>query len=963
MFGKVTRENIESFLICQYKSQLELMEERGIASDYELMQKEARIRVRKDATGKLVHDKGKDFLQGVVGTFELLARGTSLLLNVTYEDNQLKIFFDGLQKADGPSQLGDFHYIPILIHEAERPGKQQKALLELLAVILASVQGKEPRWGIIIHGRDCQIHKVKLGRGASHAKRTLQQITELRDHGKQVKLRLNSHCQVCEFRERCYSQAAATDDLSLLKCLGEKEVKKYNRRGIFTVTQLSCTFRPKKRQHKSRQQAHLHQPALQALAIRDKKIYVLGSPKLPSSGVKIFFDVEGDPERGFDYLLGMIVEVEGVDKHYSFWADSRSDEPKIFQHFLDVISTYQDFCLYSYGSYEAAFLRRLMKLSGQEELAKSVLERLVNVLAIIHNHIYFPTYSNGLKEVGRYLSFNWTELDASGIQSIVWRRRWEETQAAELKDKLVRYNIEDCVALKTVTHLLYNICSSHGQTKCGESESSFGGHQVASVERIRPVFNRHDWCKSTFATENFEFINERAYFDYQRDKVFIRANTANKRKIASQNSRKKGKNRLQVNQHVEIGCRECPSCGQTTLTMKPDGRLARLAYDLSFTLSGVRRRVTRYTTSWYQCPVCKNNFLPHKYLVLEEHCHSLKSWAMYMHVAHRMSFNGIAKVLFDCYGLPLYSPDIWSWKAAIARYYQPTYDQLLKKIVTGPVIHADETNVHVARVGKGYVWVFASLEEVVFMYRPSREGAFLPELLKAFQGVLISDFYAAYDSIECEQQKCLIHLMRDFNNDLLSNPWDEEFKEIASQFGQLLRTIVATIDIYGLRRRHLHKHQSDVHKFYDVIIAQQTSSSELAEDYRKRLIKYRSKLFTFLDHDNVPWNNNSAEHAVKRFAKYRALVDGTYREDGLNQYLLLLSIYVTCEFKQVDFLKFLLSRETDIDIYALNGNKGNAKKRGLIPTTEFYPDGSKFAHPSRKQTWDRQLLKNPDSIS
>jgi hypothetical protein len=39
-------------------------------------------------------------------------------------------------------------------------------------------------------------------------------------------------------------------------------------------------------------------------------------------------------------------------------------------------------------------------------------------------------------------------------------------------------------------------------------------------------------------------------------------------------------------------------------------------------------------------------------------------------------------------------------------------------------------------------------------------------VLKDFRGVLVSDFYAAYDSLTCEQQKCLIHLIRDMNTDL-----------------------------------------------------------------------------------------------------------------------------------------------------------------------------------------------------
>ena len=953
MPAKITTEVLESYLTCQYKGNLQLAGDRGITSDYDLLLREARVQVRTDAAAKLVHDKNGDFLQGVVATFEVLTRGVSLLLDVTQEDEQLKIHFDGLQRSTGPSRLGGFHYIPILVHEGERPGKEQKALLELLALVLAAVQGKEPQWGILIHGRHCESHKVKLGRGIAQARRTLEKIKELQETGKQPKLRLNPHCQICEFRQQCRSEATTKDDLSLLSGMSEKEVSKYNRRGIFTVTQLSCTFRAKRRAHRSKQQDQLHQHALQALAIRDKKIYVLGSPELPNSAVRIFFDVEGDPERGFDYLLGMIIEAAGIDKHYSFWADSRADEPRVFQQFLDVVSTYQDFRLYSYGGYDAAFLRRMMKSSGREELAKRVLASLVNVLSIIRAHIYFPTYSNSLKEIARYLSFDWTEPDASGIQSIVWRRRWEETRSTGLKEKLVTYNIEDCVALKKVTQFLFAICPPQAPTLDAGSVASVGGREVSLVEQIDPQFSRRDWCKLTFAIENFEFINDRAYFDYQQDKVFIRTNTACKKRMALQNSRKKGKNRLQVNRNVEIACQECPSCGKSALRIKPDRRLARLAYDLVFTPSGVRRRVTRYTTSWYQCRLCKTEFLPKEYLLLEEHCHSLKSWAMYMHVAHRMTFGGIAEMLYDFCGLPLYTPDIFSWKAALARYYKPTYDKLLEKIVAGPLIHADETDVHIARAGKGYVWVFTSLDEVVFMYRQSREGSFLSELLKGFQGVLVSDFYAAYDSIDCEQQKCLIHLMRDFNNDLLGSPWDEELKELGSQFGLLLRTIVATVDRYGLRRRHLRKHQRDVDKFYQVISKQQDiGGSELAEGYRRRLIRYRTKLFTFLNHDDVPWNNNNAEHAVKRFAKYRALVDGLYREEGLNQYLLLLSIYVTCEFKRVDFLRFLLSRETDIGTYALNGAKGIPP-----PTVEVYSAGAPFGHPSRKQTWERQFLR------
>src|SRR5512135_1006516 len=86
-------------------------------------------------------------------------------------------------------------------------------------------------------------------------------------------------------------------------------------------------------------------------------------------------------------------------------------------------------------------------------------------------------------------------------------------------------------------------------------------------------------------------------------------------------------------------------------------------------------------------------------------------------------------------------------------------------------------------------------------------------LLHGFAGVLVTDFYPAYDSMGCAQQKCLVHLIRDLNAGLLENPFDEEFKHFAFEFGRLLRSIVTTIDGHGLRRSHLAKHRREVDHF------------------------------------------------------------------------------------------------------------------------------------------------------
>jgi len=319
---------------------------------------------------------------------------------------------------------------------------------------------------------------------------------------------------------------------------------------------------------------------------------------------------------------------------------------------------------------------------------------------------------------------------------------------------------------------------------------------------------------------------------------------------------------------------------------------------------------------------------------------------MYEHVAHRTSLSNVAEKLKQYFQLPVFDPDVYYFKRLMSLYYAETYQQLWEKLVAGTVVHADETEIHLKQVGKGYIWVFTNMEEVVFLYKASREGQFLHDLLKDFRGVLVSDFYAAYDSLPCAQQKCLIHLLRDLNHDVQHNPWDEECKTLASDFGKLLRAIVTTIDRYGLKKRHLNKHRGDIDTFFRAVSGRRYGS-EVAQGYQQRLTKYRDKLFTFVNHDGVPWNNNNAEHAVKRLADYRQLMDGRLTEVGLKEYLVLLSLYATCKYKGINFLQFLLSREKSIDGFCQTSHR-----RALPPTIELIPDGFTFSRRSRRRDRD-----------
>ena len=330
---------------------------------------------------------------------------------------------------------------------------------------------------------------------------------------------------------------------------------------------------------------------------------------------------------------------------------------------------------------------------------------------------------------------------------------------------------------------------------------------------------------------------------------------------------------------------------------------------------GKKRWITRYVIHRYRCQSCGSNFRPlDTRWTPAKYGPDLIAYAMYQNIELGLPQLRIDSSLSKLFGLNL--PRRWSnrMKAAAAESYRSTYENLLKRLCGGCLLHVDETSVSVQGVSC-YVWVLASLEEVAYFYTSTREGDTIQALLKEFSGVLVSDFYAAYDAINCPQQKCLIHFIRDLNGTILKNPYDVGLKRLASDFAGLLKPMVETVDRRGLKKRFLGKHRRSVHRFYNRL-ADYLVASEASEKLVSRLQKNHNKMFTFLDFDDVPWNNNNAEHAVKAFASVRRVIEGPTTEKGLRDFLVLLSVCETCKCKNVDFLEFLRSGEKDIDDFA-----------------------------------------------
>ncbi|MBI3851342.1 MAG: IS66 family transposase [Verrucomicrobia bacterium] len=868
-------------------------------------------------------------------------------------EQQLESRLHAVERVPSEGRGKPAQFVPIRFVFRNKLTKDDRLLLAFDALVLSQVLARESSLGKIIHGDDRAMLKVKLGARTAESARTsvtskglaaevrkrlekmivlLCSSTTSRNADSTVResdadgeetrglggprsapdLVLNRHCAECEFQARCRKIAVEKDDLSLLAGMSAKERQQLRSKGIFTVTQLSYTFRPRRRPKRLRDKREKYHHSLKALAIREKKIHIVGSPELKIEGTPVYLDVEGLPDRDFYYLIGLRIRQGESAVQHSLWADTVADEGRIWREFLAILETVEKPVLIHYGSYETTFLKQMEARYGsppEGSLVARAMAPAINVVSVMFAQTYFPTYSNGLKEVAGWLGFRWSEAGSSGKQTVVWRNRWDKTQDSAFKEKVVTYNTEDCKALALLIDAISGLAVRGGVQAATGKEA-----EVINTEDLKHLLV-NKWREFSSPLSELEFVTKAAYWDYQRDRIYVRSSKRLKRlrSIAKPDA----KIMWRVDKVVRSeDSRQCPRCMRKGV--KRGGVRSKRIQEILFGRSSLKRRVFRYEYQPYWCSKCKatfgdyeNRLGPGNHPKCGRSVHAL---FFYQVIELCIPVRIVAQELGRLLGLHLNSSAFAFWKRDMAAYYSQTQQQILERIVSGGVVHADET--HASVQGKrAYVWVFTNMHEVAYLYSDGREGEMAQATLREFKGVLISDFYAVYDSFNCPQQKCLIHLVRDLNGAMLDDPYDEEMKHIVTSFGQLLKTIVEDVDRRGLKKRFLRKHVAAVGRFYRKVVVRDYESPR-ALTCVERFEKNRDKLFTFLNYDGVPWNNNNAEHAIKAFAKLREHLGGCSTEKGLKEYLTLLSVCQTCKYMGVDFLDFLRSGEKDIHAFA-----------------------------------------------
>lgn len=237
---------------------------------------------------------------------------------------------------------------------------------------------------------------------------------------------------------------------------------------------------------------------------------------------------------------------------------------------------------------------------------------------------------------------------------------------------------------------------------------------------------------------------------------------------------------------------------------------------------------------------------------------------------------------------------------AVAHQSHPSYQTLKKQLRESPVVHGDETGWRENGVN-GYLWSFSTPTTRYFFYRKSRASPVVREVVgEEFDGVLVSDFYSAYNIYDGDHQRCWVHLLRDIEKLKDWYPEHRQLTEWARDVRILYREAIAYSgpdpQQYSTPRSQRQQRVRDQAWFRDRLLAfcrPYLTAPVPMQTLCKRIEKYQSELFVFLTDPRIPSDNNAAERALRHSVIARKISGGTRSPRGSQTKMILASLFGT----------------------------------------------------------------------
>jgi len=431
-----------------------------------------------------------------------------------------------------------------------------------------------------------------------------------------------------------------------------------------------------------------------------------------------------------------------------------------------------------------------------------------------------------------------------------------------------------------------------------------------------------------------------------------------------------------IDRVVEWRLDTCPRCEHSLDRTKSIDHREHVIIDVKALHRGTALEHVKHVIYRYRCPGCHQ--IVAKQFGKLSHAHyglGLISLVMELRVARHNTWDNIRVILLTFFTNPDDESSIPTivafidWMVKWEPEIRIVYDAFAAAVKHTEFAHVDETGVPLD--GRNWwLWVVVTANVVLFKASESRGSGTIKDMFDGYKGILISDFWSAYNKLSVEQQKCLAHLVKDLRV-IATDAGSKQAKikkslEVldaavkasvdgspipkkrgrppkapepvtAEQQGELVKSVEqqARVVQQAMRlhdffcqawgdgdlgwktpvdnRATIKEAMRRMHALVAELRAEGVASPDI-ERLLKRTEKFGKKLFTYLEYNGIPPDNNAAERAIRPFVVQRKMSGNFVNPLLVDIYAMLLSLYHTTLNKKLkvrDVLKLLLEQDTD----------------------------------------------------
>jgi hypothetical protein len=249
----------------------------------------------------------------------------------------------------------------------------------------------------------------------------------------------------------------------------------------------------------------------------------------------------------------------------------------------------------------------------------------------------------------------------------------------------------------------------------------------------------------------------------------------------------------------------------------------------------------------------------------------------FLHYWIGISLDHACEVMTFFTGLKLSKSQANSLLNQLSVDWEQEYDTIAELLAEQLVLYVDETGWQVGKQSC-YTWVFSTAMHVLFRCGVGRGKAEAQAILgEQFQGIGVSDDYAAYRSLFREHQLCWAHLLRKAIKLMLQHPNESVYRQFLDDLYDLYQQAIR-----WQQDQRLTVGRTEKVKVLQALMrrlcsrAQEPIDAETMPTHEQTFIRLQNELinglealFVFVIHPQVEPTNNRSERNLRREAEVR----------------------------------------------------------------------------------------------